>query len=322
MPSTGYVPTRERMDGASCSATVTRMPEGKGRPPGTRRIPAASRSKWSPRPPLRDHLPKGDGGGEDDRAETRQGRTTGQKLGTTGRRCGNSAGPGSRSRLELGERSVAKQQPLSPVRRLEGHLDLRLLALSRDLADRPHSEGIMRDPVADGQLRHLRSRDRFAPRPEAGTVDVLSATAQPSAEGGPAPAAVPCPEGASPTVAAGGGEAGTAESGPCPRHVQHGLRDLVEEPAGRHELGGAPHRPHLSPGDVELLPGTGDADVSEPALLLQLLGVAERAVVREGAVLQRSEERRVGKECRGGGGGWRYQEQSSNVVLRECSTRS
>src|SRR5690625_2348633 len=215
MPSTGYVPTRERMDGASCSATVTRMPEGKGRPPGTRRIPAASRSKWSPRPPLRDHLPKGDGGGEDDRAETRQGRTTGQKLGTTGRRCGNSAGPGSRSRLELGERSVAKQQPLSPVRRLEGHLDLRLLALSRDLADRPHSEGIMRDPVADGQLRHLRSRDRFAPRPEAGTVDVPSATAQPSAEGGPAPAAVPCPEGASPTVAAGGGEAGTA-SRPAP----------------------------------------------------------------------------------------------------------
>src|SRR5690625_3061765 len=123
MPSTGYVPTRERMDGARCPATVTRMPEGKRRARGTPGVPAASGSKWSPRPRLRDPLPKGDGGGEDDGAETRQGRTTGQKLGTTGRRCGNSAGPGSRSRLELGERSVAKQQPLSPVRRLEGHLD-------------------------------------------------------------------------------------------------------------------------------------------------------------------------------------------------------
>src|SRR5699024_7916872 len=138
--------------------------------------------------------------------------------------------------------------------------------------------------------RHLRSRDRFAPRPEAGTVDVPSATAQPSAEGEPAPAAVPCPEGASPTVAAEGGEAGTAESGPCPRHVQHGLRDLVEEPAGRHELRGVPQRPHLSTGDVELLPGTGYADVSAPVLLLQLLGVAERAVVGEGAVLQSRQE--------------------------------
>src|SRR5699024_9988029 len=124
MPSTGYVPTRERMDGASCSATVTRMPEGKGRPPGTRRIPAASRSKCAPLPRLRDHLQKGDDGGDNDRAEPRQGRTTAQKLGTSGRRCANSAGPGSRSRLELGELSVAKQQPLSPVRRLEGHLDL------------------------------------------------------------------------------------------------------------------------------------------------------------------------------------------------------
>src|SRR5690625_5311723 len=103
----------------------------------------------------------------------------------------------------------------------------------------------MRDPVADGQLRHLRSRDRFAPRPEAGTVDVLSATAQPSAEAGPAPAAVPCPEGASPTVAAGGGEAGTAESGPSPRHVPPGLPDLVEEPPGRHELGGEIGRAHV-----------------------------------------------------------------------------
>ena len=43
-------------------------------------------------------------------------------------------------------------------------------------------------------------------------------------------------------------------------------------------------------GEVEPLAGPGDADVGEPALLLQLVGLADRAQVREHAVLEADEE--------------------------------
>ena len=67
-------------------------------------------------------------------------------------------------------------------------------------------------------------------------------------------------------------------------------RDLVEEPGGRVPLRRPPRRPHHGPRQVQPLAGAGDTDVGEPPLLLQLLGVAQRAHVREDAVLETGEE--------------------------------
>ena len=66
--------------------------------------------------------------------------------------------------------------------------------------------------------------------------------------------------------------------------------DLVEEPRRRVVLRCAPSGPDRRAGQVEPLAGPGDADVGEAALLLELLGVAEAAQVREGAVLHAGEE--------------------------------
>ena len=67
-------------------------------------------------------------------------------------------------------------------------------------------------------------------------------------------------------------------------------RDLVEEPGRRVVLRCAPGGADRRAGQVQPLAGPGDADVGEPPLLLELLGVAERAQVREGAVLHAGEE--------------------------------
>src|SRR5690606_2066155 len=90
--------------------------------------------------------------------------------------------------------------------------------------------------------------------------------------GGPPPAAV-----------GAAAAAGTA----VPLDVVHELgRDLVEEPAGRVVLRAAEQRAAPGVGEVEPATGPGDADVREPALLLELVGLGERAEVREHPVLE------------------------------------
>ena len=68
------------------------------------------------------------------------------------------------------------------------------------------------------------------------------------------------------------------------------LRDLVEEPARRVVLGRTAQRSAPRVGEVEPVHGAGDADVGEPALLLELERVRRGSEVREHAVLQADQE--------------------------------
>src|SRR5204862_1270360 len=60
-----------------------------------------------------------------------------------------------------------------------------------------------------------------------------------------------------------------------PGQVHELLGDLGEEPAGGVVLGRAEEVPAPGVAEVEPLPGPGDADVTEPALLVELVGVAQ-----------------------------------------------
>src|SRR5699024_6996159 len=195
--------------------------------------------------------------------------------------------------LQLGDRGVAQHQALRAVRGLELHLDLRLLPLRGDLGDGAHAEGVVGDPVAHDELRQLLGRGRLPARAEAGALDVAAPAADAAAEGGAAATAgalaavAPSAVAAAPVAAA---ESCPAQGGAGTRHVEHALGHLVEEAAGRHELGLAPQGPHLGPGEEELLAGAGDAHVGQAPLLLELLRIAQGAVVGEGAVLHAGEE--------------------------------
>ena len=68
----------------------------------------------------------------------------------------------------------------------------------------------------------------------------------------------------------------------------------------------------VRPGEVQPLLGPGDADVGQPALLLQLARVAERAQVREDAVLQAGQE--DDRELQALGGVQRHQRDHAGVV--------
>src|SRR5699024_5511055 len=241
--STASAPRPRATAGRSCSPPATRMPAGRTTWRGTARTRTASRWSSSPRaePPARPPP----------------------------------ASTGSR-RSELGDRGVAQHQALGAVRSLELHLDLRLLALPGDLGDRPHPEGVVGDPVPDRELGQPVGRGGLAAGAEAGALDVAAPTADASAEGGAAPAPSPI---AAVTAGGAAAESGTAEGGAGARHVEHLLGHLVEEAAGGHELGLPPQRAHLGAGEVELLAGAGDAHVGQAPLLLELLGVAQGAVV-------------------------------------------
>src|SRR5665811_2539904 len=69
------------------------------------------------------------------------------------------------------------------------------------------------------------------------------------------------------------------------------LWQLVDEARGQVALGPPEQPPFARPGHVEALPGAGDRDVAEPALLL-LAALFERFHVREGAVLAADDEDR------------------------------
>ncbi len=90
-------------------------------------------------------------------------------------------------------------------------------------------------------------------------------------------------------------------------------RQLVEEPGGRVVQRRSPRRAHQRPGDVEPLPGAGHADVGEAALLLQLGLVAQRARVREDAVLEPGEEH--DRELQALGRVQRHQRDHAGVVV-------
>ena len=73
-------------------------------------------------------------------------------------------------------------------------------------------------------------------------------------------------------------------------HVDQGLGDLLQEPARRVVLGLAPQAAAPGVGQVQPLLGPGDADIGQAALLLELVGVAERAQMGEDAVLHAEQE--------------------------------
>ena len=68
------------------------------------------------------------------------------------------------------------------------------------------------------------------------------------------------------------------------------LGDLVEEPRRRVVLRGAEQHAAPRVAHVQPLAGPGDADVGEPPLLLQLLGLGEGPEVREDALLRPDQE--------------------------------
>src|SRR6185437_8857217 len=72
-------------------------------------------------------------------------------------------------------------------------------------------------------------------------------------------------------------------------------RQFVEEPARRIVLGGTPSRSGDGAGDVEPLARPGNADVSEPPLLCELVAgtLGDRSLMRENAVFTTGEEDRV-----------------------------
>ena len=86
------------------------------------------------------------------------------------------------------------------------------------------------------------------------------------------------------------GAAGPAERRAEALPVEQVAGDLVEEARRRVVLRCTPRGADGRAREVEPLAGPGDADVGEAALLLELLGVAERAHVREDAVLEAGEE--------------------------------
>src|SRR5581483_10666072 len=63
---------------------------------------------------------------------------------------------------------------------------------------------------------------------------------------------------------------------PPARQLDELLGDLGQEPAGRVVLGRAEQVPAPGVAQVQPLPGPRDADVAEAALLVELLGVAQR----------------------------------------------
>src|SRR5690606_40171176 len=84
-----------------------------------------------------------------------------------------------------------------------------------------------------------------------------------------------------------GGPAGLVRLGAPP--VDEPVRDLGEEPGGRVVARRPPSAANGGPRQVEPLLGSGDADVGQPPLLLQLLRVEQRPLMRENAVLQPAE---------------------------------
>jgi hypothetical protein len=82
--------------------------------------------------------------------------------------------------------------------------------------------------------------------------------------------------------------------------VDEPVGDLVEEAAGRVVLRTTEQRPAPGVGQVEALPGPGDPDVGEPPLLLELVGLGERAQVGEDPVLQPDDEHDGELEALGG----------------------
>ena len=75
----------------------------------------------------------------------------------------------------------------------------------------------------------------------------------------------------------------------------------------------APRRADQGARDVEPLPGPGEADVGQPALLLELGTVAERAGVREDPVLEAGEEHH--RELQALGGVQRHQRDDAVLVV-------
>src|SRR5206468_7226412 len=73
-------------------------------------------------------------------------------------------------------------------------------------------------------------------------------------------------------------------------HLDQLLGDLGEEPAGRIEVR-APEE-HAAPrvAEIEPLARAGDADVAEPAFLLELVGVTQAPHVRKDTVLEAGQE--------------------------------
>ena len=112
----------------------------------------------------------------------------------------------------------------------------------------------MHDVVADLQAQPLgarRPRRAGTPRP-AGLLD----------EGVAAPGARTA------------GAVARARRGAVPRRPEQHLGDLLEEAAGRVPLDRAPQSPAGGVGQVEVLAGPGHADVAQPALFLELVGLA------------------------------------------------
>ena len=86
------------------------------------------------------------------------------------------------------------------------------------------------------------------------------------------------------------GAVGAAALGTAAEDVHELLGDLGEEPARRVVVGGAEEHAAPRVAEVQPLARPGDADVAEAPLLLELVGVAEAARVREHAVLHAGEE--------------------------------
>src|SRR5690606_21788109 len=179
--------------------------------------------------------------------------------------------PGS----ELLERRPREQQPLlADV--AEADQGLGLVAAAAQLEDHALAEGRVPHVVTDLEPQALGPAALRPPGLERPLDDAVAAGRHPQrpvagAGGRPPPAAVPAAPAAGPAV---------------PLDVAHELgRDLVEEPAGRVVLRAAEQRAAPGVGEVEAAPGPGDAHVGEPALLLELVGLGERAQVGEDAVL-------------------------------------
>ena len=128
------------------------------------------------------------------------------------------------------------------------------------------------DPLAVGVGRGARRRRRRRRRGGGGT-----AAARPS-----------------PTAGAGSGGRTALRPVMLPCDSTSSAGDLLEEPRRRVVLRRAEQAAAPGVGDVEALPGPGDADVGEPALLLQLVGLGQRPGVREDALLDADRGTRPG----------------------------
>src|SRR4051794_29361053 len=161
----------------------------------------------------------------------------------------------------------------------EAHDGLGLVAGALDVEDHALAPLVVAHVVADLQAERLRAARRRTLRSQRRLDDPVTTFGGPPAT---VPPAVPPPV-VTPARAPG------RATPPLGRVDQPG-GDLVEEPARRVVL----RRPeqHAAPrvAQVQALARSRDADVGESPFLLQLVGFAERAEVREHAVLEADDE--------------------------------